>query len=230
MRLATGYAKASNMPMYVPRAGDGCVLWLPGQDDPQSSTIRDRSGKGNNGTIVGATWTRISSGLWCLDFDGTDDEVDCGNTGNIFDITATLCIEVWVRVDGNTGAHRAIIEKGLQTEDKAYALRIDTDNKFVWDGFRTARYTLLSDSALTEGQWYHLRGVSLVGDQRLYVDDVLQASTDTGVGNLTVSTTNLFLGEAGGTVWDYNGLIALPRINTLEVPSHYQEEKHLFGV
>ncbi len=51
------------------------ILWLPGQDDPQSAVIRDRSGNGNDGTIVGATWKQTSKGLWYLDFDALDDHI-----------------------------------------------------------------------------------------------------------------------------------------------------------
>lgn len=50
----------------------GAVLWLPGQDDAYSTTIRDRSGNNNHGTITGATWSRLPSGLWVLSFDGDD--------------------------------------------------------------------------------------------------------------------------------------------------------------
>jgi len=54
---------------------DRAVLWYPGL--PGGGTkIYDRSIKrANNGTITGALWTRLPSGLWVLDYDGTDDKV-----------------------------------------------------------------------------------------------------------------------------------------------------------
>ncbi len=48
--MTGGFARAIK---YQPDAST--IVWLPGQDDAYSSTIRDRSGKGNNGTISGAT-------------------------------------------------------------------------------------------------------------------------------------------------------------------------------
>jgi len=68
--------------LYQPRSGDGCVLWLLGQDDAYSSTIRDRSGYNNHGTITGATWARLPSGLWALNFDG-DDFINCGTNASL---------------------------------------------------------------------------------------------------------------------------------------------------
>lgn len=78
---ALRYARANSGITFRPDANT--VLWLPGQDDPQSSTIRDRSGNGNNGAITGAVWTQTGQGLWYLDFDKVDDVVDCGSDASI---------------------------------------------------------------------------------------------------------------------------------------------------
>ena len=52
-----------------PPPESGNVLYLPGYP-AQGSTIQDFSGNGNNGAITGATWTRLSSGLWVLSICG----------------------------------------------------------------------------------------------------------------------------------------------------------------
>jgi hypothetical protein len=75
----------------------GCVLslGLPAG----SSKIRDRSPYGHIGTITGATWVKLSSGLWCLSFDGVDDMVGCGNPGSL-QLTGDLTAEAWLYVAG----------------------------------------------------------------------------------------------------------------------------------
>ncbi len=78
--------------MYPPPAN--CVLHLTGYP-PGGATITDFSGQGNHGTITGATWVRLPSGLWVLSFDG-DDYVGCGNAVNL-QITNNLGIEVWFK-------------------------------------------------------------------------------------------------------------------------------------
>ena len=77
---------------------DGCVLYLDGRyggNDPATQTWYDLSGNGNDGALTNFAYNHIFSG-WTgqgLQFDGTDDYVDCGKavvpTGD-FTITA-LC-------------------------------------------------------------------------------------------------------------------------------------------
>uniref|UniRef100_A0A6M3KMJ4 Uncharacterized protein n=1 Tax=viral metagenome TaxID=1070528 RepID=A0A6M3KMJ4_9ZZZZ len=66
--------------LYIPPAPANSVLYLTGYP-PLGSTIYDRSGQDNDGTITGATWVRLPSGLYGISYDGTDDLVDCGTGG-----------------------------------------------------------------------------------------------------------------------------------------------------
>jgi len=50
----------------------GLVLYLPFMEGTGSS-VHDLSKYHNNGTITGATWTQLPSGIWVLSFDGVDD-------------------------------------------------------------------------------------------------------------------------------------------------------------
>ena len=75
----------------------GCVLDLPGLPGNGSYSY-DRSPYGNHGTIIGAVWKRLPSGLWCLDFDGLDDNVNCGNA-SAFDITGSFSAWIWLYRD-----------------------------------------------------------------------------------------------------------------------------------
>ena len=63
---------------------NGLVLWLDGHDYSNlvpSTTLRDRSGTGNNGTITSFSNTAASGNT--LDegirFDGSNDIINCGN-------------------------------------------------------------------------------------------------------------------------------------------------------
>ncbi len=56
----------------------GCVPYLPGLPSG-GSKLYDRSPYSNIGTVTGATWKRLPSGLSYLDFDGSDDKVVVGN-------------------------------------------------------------------------------------------------------------------------------------------------------
>ncbi len=99
------------------------VLWLPGQDDAFSSTIRDRSGNGNDGTLANTTWVKNSKGLWVLDFNATTSIVtvsDAASIQNIFDGGGT--IEAWINLasDGEQSLGNIV--------NKNWRLRVDSES------------------------------------------------------------------------------------------------------
>jgi len=53
----------------------GPILALPTQEGA-GATVSDISGCGNHGTITGATWVQLPSGLWVLHYNGTSHKVD----------------------------------------------------------------------------------------------------------------------------------------------------------
>ena len=65
------------------------------------TVLHDRSGNGNDGTIVGAQWITRRSG-YCLEFDGIDDYVDCGH-GASLDLTGAVTLEAWALLDACQG-------------------------------------------------------------------------------------------------------------------------------
>lgn len=71
---SNGFAPRDGQPLY-PSLWRGCVgAWNPGLG-PTGSTLRDWSGRGNNGTLTnGPTWI-TSQGKYALMLDGTDDRV-----------------------------------------------------------------------------------------------------------------------------------------------------------
>ena len=85
----------------------GCVLYLPGLPGG-GNKLYDRSPYANVGTITGATWKRLPSGLWYLDFDGTDDYLDVGQDSSLMP-TTSLTIELWLNPDTIVGSHRLLV-------------------------------------------------------------------------------------------------------------------------
>ena len=75
----------------------GCVLDLAGLPEV-GNKIYDRSPYGNHGAITGATWKRLPSGLWVLDFDGTDDVIT-GSDAALPSGTTARSVLMWVNLD-----------------------------------------------------------------------------------------------------------------------------------
>lgn len=93
-----GFAPRDGMPLY-PSLWRGCVgAWAPCLG-PTGLTLRDWSGYGNHGTLTNmaadSDWV-VHGGAYCLDFDNTDDGVNCGST-NRFAFTSAFSFSCWFR-------------------------------------------------------------------------------------------------------------------------------------
>ncbi|KKL78681.1 hypothetical protein LCGC14_2022430, partial [marine sediment metagenome] len=120
------YRRNPRFPRFKPDANT--ALWFPGQDDAQSSTIRDRSGNGNDGTLANTTWVQNSKGLWVLDFNGTTSigtVSDAASIQNIFDGGGT--IEAWVNLRNDGENDLGFILDKSANFIKSWTLRVASE-------------------------------------------------------------------------------------------------------
>ena len=208
----------------------GCVLsltGLPGGD----GKIYDRSPYGNIGTMTGATWVMLPTGLWCLSFDGSDDYVDCGNNASLQGLTKFTAM-VWIYSDDVT-TDKTAIGKGDMFTNGCWHIKNQGGDIYVrmrWSGTHQI-YTAISIST-----WYQIALRYSDADDllQLYLNGLLkdEVTVTDFVGD---SIRSLFLGriQDAGMRWD--GLVALPHVynralSALEIQNHFNQGKHLFGV
>lgn len=214
----------------------GCVLYLPGLPGG-GSKIYDRSPYGNIGTITGATWVRLPSGLWVLSFDGADDFVDFGDCTYLR--TNEVTVLFWVKPSAFTSAP---VQYSLRANSSAYSgtttLLSSSTNKFqflVAEDDENWKLILTSNDALLTTRYYLLAGTYKSGEGRIYVNGVQQAETSSATGNIYYDGTDLRIGGEHDDTRDHFGTLALFRIynralSALEIQNSFNREKHLFGV
>ena len=142
---------------------DGLVLSLDAANKksyPGSGTVwTDLSGNGNNGTLVnGPTFDSNNGGS--IDFDGTNDYVDCGE----YDIiTTSLTFEVWVKPIGIN--FNSILTGGPSTDGLSPAYENgfyfgydsrDTQNHLYLVIFGNTRQPIDESFDLIENQYYQI--------------------------------------------------------------------------
>ncbi len=214
-----------------------CVLYLPGYP-AQSDTIKDYSGQDNNGTITGATWVRLPSGLWVLSFDGTDDRIEVARDSSIEPAEFTL--ETWIRFNDLTSAAQTFFSKDYTSQAQPYySYHLRTDNntafRFLWNDGSVVQAIGAGGDTIPEDTWLYVVATYKSGEQVIYLNGV---SRDTGTRTDTIAyfATDLLLGEARNiAVNDLNGFMALQRIHNrafsaAEPLSNYNQKRHLFGV
>lgn len=225
-----------------------CVLDLASPKyEPNKLTIFDKSGYNNHGTIAGAIWIRLPSGLWVLYFDGTDDNItildrDIFIFGNAL-VDNPFSVIVWANLQASGvaliskfGTTNATREWNLITSGSKLAVTIlDSSAGVSCSRLGDATFTINVFSQL--GMTYNgLGGGSAANGITLYRNGIVEPSTATNDA-LYVAMENtaqpLRLGRSStlygkqviGEVYIYNQVLS-----PLEIQQNYQRERQLYGV
>ena len=230
--------RASWFSKYQPRAGDGCVLWLPGQDDAQSITIRDRSGLSNNGTISGATWRRTERGVWVLSFNGVNQFVQiAAGAGSSLDITSTITVMCWAYLRAYSDTYGFYIGRGTSYDYYMYQDAIAAGSKIYALILPVNTAVAVTPAATPLLTWIFLAftydsGLGANALKTYYNGTLLDQG---GVGQAIGSSANPLV--LGGDVADrrLNGDLCLWRVSNIvwsasQLAETYRLERSLFGV
>jgi hypothetical protein len=162
-------------------------------DEGAGAIALDMSGHGNHGTLQGdPQWVDGRDG-GALEFDGTGDYVDCGNTP-VISPTTELTVMAWIKVNPWTKTWEAILAKG----DDSYRLsRSGSGNATHFGCGGTSGNYFDGSTVVTDNQWHHVCGVYDGARQTIYIDGVLDTAIPS-TGSVTASANNLFIGENSG--------------------------------
>ena len=142
-------------------------------DDASGTTAIDSSGNNNNGTLInGPVW---AAGYLdgALQFDGTNDYVDCGN-GSSLHITGSVTITAWVKLAALGGDQK--VGGNQDGTTGGYKMGIYSDNTLEFEirtsgGSAILNRGVAGGTVLTQGVWYHVAGVYSQGNYiRTYVN------------------------------------------------------------
>ena len=206
----------------------GLVLYHPGYEG-SGAVIHDNSQYHNNGSFRGVgepAWEQLASGIWVLDFDGSNDSVNCGNAASLqISIGTSMC---WVKT-----TYGAAVYKGLMSKAFAYAFGIK-DGKLAcynWGAGAGWRYNGVTNIA--DGTW-HLCGVTNDGSQGQFFLDAAAEGDPFSFAVLNQGTA-LAIGSGTPTGEYVDADIGRPRVfnrvlSALDWLNLMNQEKSLFGV
>lgn len=189
-------------------------------DEASSTTAYDSAGD-NDGTLVnGVSRTQGKIG-GALDFDGTNDYVDCGNS-TILGQFQQMTLSAWVYVhEFSTGTYQARIMSKRHWPDNSYDFGIGTSDSIgvptVAVGFYGSNDIVALHSTgynLQTGQWYLVTATNTGTTQRLYINGTKVNETNVNTGPILANNVPLQIGRYSdnyrGT--PFNGLIDDVRI------------------
>ena len=196
---------------YLKKVVVGSWHFNEGEDIVALDSSDNRNDGVLNGMDLQSCWIPGISGQ-ALDFDGTDDYVNCVCGPVLNNITSAITVEAWVKNDGY--GWQGIVSKW--SGGKSYVLSTDWGGSgramffLSYDG--TNYYTVEGTTCLVNNGWHHIVGTYDGNWMRLYVDGVQEGTPVNQTFNISVSTGSLIIGSWYANDKKFNGAIDEVRI------------------
>jgi len=163
-------------------------------DEGTGTTAYDSSGNGNDGTFNGDPQWVVGYFGGALEFDGSDDWLDCGSDPSL-DLTKWT-ITFWLNINENKD-YSGFIIKGLDAAEN-YEVLGYADGKFTFpitftDGSR--RYLNTSPGVIVPGEWAHFAYSYDSAEGRRFYKNGSLIFEDTESGTPQTSTESLSIGN-----------------------------------
>ena len=182
-----------------------------GFDEGTGTSVSDRSGKGNNGVISGATWAATGRFGKALSFNGTNSWVTVADSASL-DLMNGMTLEAWIYPTATMTGWRTVMMKEQPSAD-IYYLSANTDINQPATGVSVGGTIRQLDAGTTipVNAWTHLTATYDGTTQRLYINGV-QVASGAQTGSITTSISPLHIG--GNSIWGeyFNGYIDEVRI------------------
>lgn len=222
-----------------------------GPVEPPATVLEDESRWGNNGTFLAADnpdWVQLPSGLWVMDFDGSD-HVDITDSLTPMASNKTGTWLICVKPDDATPAtYEALISFGDTDANEFIVLSVHPDGYLnaACNAGGAGKWTLLTSAVAFSNNTWALVGITHNGIQpTLYVNGVAPAQSFSAEADKTVwfagatGLDNGFLGKvssynAPNQVY-LNGCLVCFKMYNYVLPAEvmaaiFQAERHWFGV
>lgn len=182
----------------------GLVLYLPIVNT--SGEAIDYSGVGNNGTFGGSSSRVLGKVGLCLECDGVDGEIDCGNNSSLYSNTGSIILLVKV----NSAYRQMFCGWSTQLGEGPYELSTGSDSKLYFNLANAVSNRIVTstgvDFSVYVGKWAFIVCTWNGSEIKVYINSVhIETKVYSGVLDSS-SSYNLKLGYRDAN-WKLNGLL-----------------------
>ena len=204
-------------------------------DEGSGTSTADTVGV-NNGTLVNFNFDTTSG--WrngsdcvsgsCLQFDGSNDYVNAGNTANL-NITDAFTIEAWIKTSNVNKSYQGIIRQGTTQNGVHFMFENSGGTVAGWARLNGVWAGMAHSPALTNNTWYHVALVYNGSSSVVYTNGVkgtpfVQSGTITG---FDTSALTISQSPYGGS---FIGMIDDSRIYNAALASSVIRNQYLAGI
>jgi hypothetical protein len=215
---------------------NGLVLCLDAADKKSypgsGATWFDRSGNGNNGSLVnGPTFSGANSGN--IVFDGSDDTVTLGSPSKLTALFGTNAVSVdfWLKRTANITTQQKIIFDSGNSE----RIQIDCiSNQLAFLITTSSSIRSLRSSSLDLDVWYNYVGVYNGSNITTYLNSI-QSSQVAQTGNIATDSGGFFIASYTSAGFNFPGRIASVKVynralSPQEIKQNFNATKSKFGL
>ncbi|RPJ35006.1 MAG: LamG domain-containing protein, partial [Planctomycetaceae bacterium] len=178
-------------------------------EEGSGTTVKDSSGKNNNGRFVGApTWVTGKLGK-ALDFDGVDDYVEVPHSASLIPTKGKATVSLWINARRHTGPGgsqwQGIFAKG-SWDPRLFNLYTEASQVLHFStGPGTATIGSLSTGKVPLNEWVHV-AVAVDGRHIYYINGEPAGEGGQGATVPATGSAALTIGQTGGSDF-FSGMI-----------------------
>jgi prepilin-type N-terminal cleavage/methylation domain-containing protein len=168
----------------------------------------------------------------CLNFDGTDDYVNCGHGTSLSFVNGIFTIEGWIKPTGWAGAQGIIMEReNYLVSGFRLSGNMSGENKLL---FRTSQsggtISIISDVFLNLNTYYHFAITRDGTTSKLYLNSLQNSISSTGT-YINNAADDIYIGSYQGIPnYDFAGLIDDIRIYNIAIPTSQIQQDYFVGL
>ena len=187
----------------VVRAGPGSLAGLWHLDEDRGVTAEDSSSNGNDGTLVGAKFTKNAKfGERAVKFDGLTDFISVPDVDMSLNPASALTAEAWIRITAY-GFYPSVMSKGnVGNYAESYALFVDPSGVLAFlvntDGTSGGRGMVITGPVIPLNTWVHVAGTYDGTTVKSYLNGVLVGSVP-HAGTINQLPNDVLIGKSDRT-------------------------------